>query len=107
MQAASIAAAFGSTLTIQRAQLSDASAIASVIRCAFAEFERLYTSDASAATCLPPSGVEQRIGEGPVWIALSTTSSGAPSPPFHEMQLCTSEAWPLYRSCDGAGTMEP
>jgi len=54
---------------IRRAQLSDAPAIALVLKTAFAHYEALYTPEAFAATAPASDVIEQRIREGPVWIA--------------------------------------
>jgi len=55
---------------VRRAKCSDAATIARALRIAFAEFEHLYTPAAFAATCPGSEEIEQRIREGPVWIAL-------------------------------------
>jgi ribosomal protein S18 acetylase RimI-like enzyme len=55
---------------IRRASPEDASAIASVMRASFAEYESAYTSEAFAATISTPDGIRRRIEEGPVWVAL-------------------------------------
>jgi len=54
---------------IGRARLKDAPAVAWVLKTAFAQYEALYTAEALAATAPPSDVIEQRIREGPVWIA--------------------------------------
>jgi hypothetical protein len=54
---------------IGRAELSDAQAIAWLLKAAFAEYESRYTPAALAATTPPSEEIEQRIREGPVWVA--------------------------------------
>ena len=56
-------------LDIRRARMSDAPAIALVLKTAFAQYEALYTAAALAATAPPSDVIEQRIREGPVWVA--------------------------------------
>ncbi|HLZ46621.1 MAG TPA: GNAT family N-acetyltransferase [Gemmatimonadales bacterium] len=55
---------------IRRADCSDASAIVSVLRVAFAEYESLYTPRAFAATTPTADELSRRLNEGPTWIAL-------------------------------------
>ena len=62
------------SLEIRRAELWDAAAIEAVLRAAFEEYRSLYTPAALAATTPQRSEIEQRIREGPVWVA---TRSGA------------------------------
>jgi putative acetyltransferase len=56
-------------IQIRQASESEARAIASILRQAFAEFEPLYTKRAYAATVLGTDDVIARMDEGPVWIA--------------------------------------
>jgi ribosomal protein S18 acetylase RimI-like enzyme len=58
-------------IEIRRAEPSDAAAIAAVLRKAFIEFKPLYTEGGFAATALNEEQVLTRMGEGPIWIALS------------------------------------
>jgi GNAT superfamily N-acetyltransferase len=57
-------------LSTREAQPRDASAIAAVLRAAFAQYKCRYTLAAFAATT--PSGEEiaRRLGEGPIWVVL-------------------------------------
>ncbi len=57
-------------MKVRRAEPRDAAAIASVLRSAFAEYELLYTPAAFTATTPSRVEIEQRIREGPVWIAV-------------------------------------
>jgi GNAT superfamily N-acetyltransferase len=59
-----------STFTVRRATADDALAIASVLRDAFAPYERHYTADAFAATVPAPEVIRARLDEGPVWVVL-------------------------------------
>lgn len=58
-----------STIHIRRALLEDAAAIASVLRSAFLDFEHLYTAEAFQATVSSIAQIQQRLSEGPIWIA--------------------------------------
>jgi putative acetyltransferase len=54
---------------VREATRPDASAISALLRCAFEEFEALYTPEAYFSTVLPDSGVIARVEEAPVWVA--------------------------------------
>lgn len=56
--------------TIRPATITDAPAVAAVLRSAFVEYEHLYTAQAFAATTPAPDQVRARIAEGPVWVGL-------------------------------------
>lgn len=56
-------------VSVRRASTNDAEAIARVLREAFAEYERLYTRAAYAATTPSAEAVRARLAEGPSWIA--------------------------------------
>jgi GNAT superfamily N-acetyltransferase len=65
--------------------LSDAEAIAAVLRAAFADFEPLYTPRAFAATTPTPEQLAGRFRDGPIWLAeqesqVLGTVSGVPRP---------------------------
>ncbi|HUO14819.1 MAG TPA: GNAT family N-acetyltransferase [Verrucomicrobiae bacterium] len=62
-----------SELQVRRANIEDATAIASVLQFAFAEYEPLYTKEGYAATTPPVSAVLSRLREGPVWVAVTET----------------------------------
>jgi ribosomal protein S18 acetylase RimI-like enzyme len=55
---------------IRRAAASDAAWISSVLRRSFAEFESSYTPRAYAATTPSSGEVENRLNEGPAWVAI-------------------------------------
>lgn len=55
---------------IRLATPEDATAIAMVLREAFAEYEALYTPEALTATTPPADLIRQRLAEGPTWVAL-------------------------------------
>lgn len=57
-------------MRIRRAVAVDAPEIAEVLRQSFREFEALYTPKGFAATTPDPAQVQQRMQEGPAWIAL-------------------------------------
>jgi len=57
-----------STWPLRLAETRDASAIAAVLLAAFAEFKRLYTPDAFAATTPGAEEIKTRMDEGPVWV---------------------------------------
>lgn len=61
-----------SSVSIRAAVPEDASAIASVLRESFVEYEPLYTREGFAATALTSAEARSRIEEGPVWVALDT-----------------------------------
>ena len=54
---------------IRPALASDAEPIAAVLRAAFTPYAALYTRAGLAATAVSPTEVQQRIREGPVWVA--------------------------------------
>src|SRR4051794_33468713 len=55
---------------IRRAVPDDALSIALVLHQAFIEHESAYTPEAFAATISTPEKIQQRMNEGPVWVAL-------------------------------------
>lgn len=63
-----------STIQIRRASLEDTSAIASVLRSAFLSFEHLYTTEAFNATISSSSQIQQRLSEGPIWVATNQST---------------------------------
>lgn len=70
-------------MKIRLSTRSDASAIADVILQSFLEYKSSYTDEAFAATCPSSTEVEQRLVEGPVWVAIENetpvgTVSGVP-----------------------------
>lgn len=54
---------------IRLATRDDAPCIGAVLYAAFAEYESLYTREAFAATTPTSEQVEERMSEGPVWVA--------------------------------------
>src|SRR5260370_174540 len=61
----------GEAVMVQRADVGQAEAVARVLEEAFADFQPLYTEASYAATVLRPEGVRARMGEGPVWVAMT------------------------------------
>lgn len=59
-----------SDIQIRSAAPSDAAAVESVLREAFAEFRASYTDEAFAATTPAAEQIQSRMGEGPVWVAV-------------------------------------
>ena len=59
-----------SPLLVRLATIGEASAIASALRGAFAEYKALYTPGAFAITTPTTEQIQNRWSEGPVWIAL-------------------------------------
>ena len=57
-------------IKIRKALSEDASSVASVLYESFIEFESLYTLEAFRATTPDKIGVLERMGEGPIWVAL-------------------------------------
>lgn len=57
-------------VTIRLAALNDAPAIASLLLDAFVEYRPLYTEAGFAATAITPEQVENRMTEGPIWVAV-------------------------------------
>jgi putative acetyltransferase len=64
----------GVGILIRNAVREEASAIASVLREAFIEYESLYTPAAFAATTPTASQIQARWSEGPAWVALEQDS---------------------------------
>jgi putative acetyltransferase len=56
-------------ISVREGTPTDADAISALLRCAFAEFEPLYTPEAFVATVLPETAVLARLQEGPLWVA--------------------------------------
>jgi putative acetyltransferase len=54
---------------IRRGQPQDALEVASVLRKAFTEYERLYTKEGYAATTPDAAAILHRMQEGPLWVA--------------------------------------
>ena len=63
-----------SAVKIRRAVRTDASQIGSVLYEAFLEFRSDYTPEAFAATVLYTETIQDRLGEGPTWVALQNDS---------------------------------
>jgi GNAT superfamily N-acetyltransferase len=59
----------GETASYRRARPDDAKSISDVLLAAFKPYEALYTDGGFAATAIQPSEVEQRMREGPAWVA--------------------------------------
>src|SRR5213593_3834878 len=57
-------------MQIRRAGLDDAASIASLLNAAFVEYEPSYTPEAYAATTPTHDRIQQRMSEGPVWVAM-------------------------------------
>ena len=58
-------------IEVRLAESRDSPAIASLLADAFSEYRPLYTSEGYAATAITSAQVEERIREGPLWVALS------------------------------------
>jgi putative acetyltransferase len=70
-------------MKIRLAASSDASAVANLIFQSFLEYKSSYTDEAFAATCPSSIEVENRMSEGPIWMAIEDetvvgTVSGVP-----------------------------
>jgi len=61
-------------LHIRRAVATDAGAIASVLVESFAAYRAAYTPAAFTATTPMPDQIEQRLQEGPMWVAVRNTT---------------------------------
>ena len=59
-----------SSLQIRLASASDADSIAAVLHAAFVEYEPRYTPGGFAATTPSAEQINQRLSEGPIWVAL-------------------------------------
>ena len=57
---------------IRLAAPEDASAIAAVLRRSFAEYESSYTAEAFNTTISTPDRIQERMSEGPIWVAVRT-----------------------------------
>ena len=57
-------------MSIRRASAADVEQVADALRCAFAEYERLYTRAGYAATTPDAAQLRARWNEGPVWVAV-------------------------------------
>lgn len=57
-------------MRIRRALPDDAFSIAAVLHRSFVEYESCYMPDAFAATVSAPGKIQERMNEGPVWVAL-------------------------------------
>jgi GNAT superfamily N-acetyltransferase len=70
-------------MKIRLAASSDASAVANLIFQSFLEYRSSYTDEAFAATCPSSIELEDRMSEGPIWMAIEEetvvgTVSGVP-----------------------------
>ena len=70
-------------MKIRLAASSDASAVANLIFQSFLEYKSSYTDEAFAATCPSSIELENRMSEGPIWMAIEDetvvgTVSGVP-----------------------------
>lgn len=61
-----------SIVKVRRATADDRFSIAAVLYEAFAEHESSYTREAFAATILTPALIQDRMKEGPVWVAIKS-----------------------------------
>lgn len=57
-------------IQIRIATLDDATSIASVMHESFVEYESSYTHEAFAATAPTSEQIQNRMSEGPIWVAL-------------------------------------
>jgi ribosomal protein S18 acetylase RimI-like enzyme len=57
-------------IRIRLATTNDAEAIASLLLESFVEYESLYTPEGFAATAITREQIVDRMGEGPVWVAV-------------------------------------
>jgi GNAT superfamily N-acetyltransferase len=55
---------------VRPAVADDAAAVAAVLREAFAEYAHLYTPEGLAATTPTAAQIQERWGDGPVWVAV-------------------------------------
>jgi N-acetylglutamate synthase-like GNAT family acetyltransferase len=55
---------------IRKAHIEESATIASILQQAFIEYETLYTPAAFAATTPASDQIQERWGEGPVWVAV-------------------------------------
>lgn len=60
-----------SAVHVRRAAPADAPSVAAVLRESFVEYKASYTDEAFAATTPAAEQVLRRMGEGPVWVAVS------------------------------------
>ena len=58
------------SVEVRRAEAPDAPAIASLLADSFSEYQSLYTREGYDATVIAIEQIEERLTEGPVWIAL-------------------------------------
>ena len=61
-------------ILVRKAHVSESSAIASILRQAFIEYEHLYTPSAFAATTPTSAQIQDRWNEGPVWAAVQNVN---------------------------------
>lgn len=59
-----------SMLHIRSATVDDSERVASLLHASFVEYEAYYTPDGFAATTPNSQQVQQRMDEGPIWVAL-------------------------------------
>lgn len=77
-----------SNIKIQLAVADDAPSIASVLRQSFAEYKSSYTDEGFAATTPTGEQIQQRMSEGPVWVAVQDeVISGTVSAVSHDEAL--------------------
>ena len=61
-------------IKIRYAEPADAPSIASVLHKSFIEYKTLYTNEAFAATAPSIEQIQNRMNEGPIWVALYNTA---------------------------------
>lgn len=57
-------------VVIRSATPADVESISSLLSMSFREYEHLYTSEAFATTVATPNQIEDRMHQGPIWVAL-------------------------------------
>jgi GNAT superfamily N-acetyltransferase len=90
-----------SEVQIRRAGCSDAASISALLHQAFLEYRPLYTDGGFTATAISSEQVENRIREGPVWIALNAVAilgTGSAIPKDESLYIRGMAVHPAVRS---------
>ena len=82
------------SIQIRIAGADDAVSIASVLSESFAEYKTSYTPEGFAATTPSADEIQNRVNEGPVWVALSGDVIIGTVSVVAQGEALTSGAWP-------------
>jgi GNAT superfamily N-acetyltransferase len=92
-----------SQIQIRRGEPSDAAAISALLQQAFLEYRPLYTDGGFAATAISREQIENRMREGPVWIALDAVAIVATGSAIPKQELLYIRGMAVHPVARGSG----